>query len=87
MFTDFIRQSLLMVVVISGIPLLITSCVGLVISFLQCVTQIQEQTVIYFAKVAAMVAVGIVLSEWYTAELLEYFQDILQSLVIIGHMR
>lgn len=42
------------VAVIAGIPLLLATVIGLVISFLQAVTQIQDQTLSQTAKMVAI---------------------------------
>jgi flagellar biosynthetic protein FliQ len=48
--------------------------VGIVVSLLQAVTQIQEQTLTFVPKIAAMVAAAILLMPWIGHRLLEYSQ-------------
>ena len=52
--------------------LLIGLVVGVVVSLLQAVTQIQEQTLSFIPKICAMVASAIVLMPWITHRLIEY---------------
>jgi len=48
--------------------------VGIVVSLLQAVTQIQEQTLTFIPKIAAMFAAAVVLMPWISQRLLEYAQ-------------
>ena len=56
-----------------AMPLLLVGLViGLVISVFQAVTQIQEQTLTFIPKIAAMTVAAIVLMPWIAQRLLEY---------------
>ena len=70
--TDLIRNALLLVLLISAPMLLIGLVVGILISLLQAVTQIQEQTLTFIPKIAAMTVAAIVLMPWIAQRLLEY---------------
>lgn len=75
--TDLIRNALLLVLLISAPMLLIGLAVGIIISLLQAVTQIQEQTLTFIPKIAAMVGAAIVLMPWIGQRLTEYTQMML----------
>ena len=87
MFDPFIRQSLLVLFLISGIPLVMSSVVGLIISAIQSATQIQEQSISYTAKFFVIAGTTVVLSTWYSTSLIEYFQTLLGSLPMLGRVR
>ena len=70
--TDLIRQTLLLALVVSAPMLIIGLVVGVVVSLLQAVTQIQEQTLTFVPKIAAMVAAAMLLMPWIGHRLLEY---------------
>ena len=70
--TELIRQTLLMALIISAPMLLIGLAVGIFVSLLQAVTQIQEQTLSFIPKIVAMVAAAIILMPWIGQRLLEY---------------
>ena len=70
--TDLIRQALLMAMVISAPMLLIGLVVGVIVSLLQAVTQIQEQTLTFVPKIAAMILAALFLMPWIGQRLLEY---------------
>jgi len=70
--TELIRQTLILALLVSAPMLLIGLLVGIVVSLLQAITQIQEQTLTFVPKIAAMVAAAILLMPWITNRLLEY---------------
>ena len=70
--TDLVRQTLILAMVISAPMLIIGLVVGVVISVLQSVTQIQEQTLTFVPKIAAMIAAAVVLMPWLSHRILEY---------------
>ena len=70
--TELIRHTLVLALVVSAPMLLIGLGVGVVVSLLQAVTQIQEQTLTFVPKIAAMVAAAILLMPWIGQRLLEY---------------
>ena len=65
-----------MALVISSPMLLIGLVVGVFVSLLQAVTQIQEQTLTFVPKIVAMVASAILLMPWIGHRLMEYTQFI-----------
>lgn len=70
--TDLVRQTLVLAMMIAAPMLLIGLLVGLVISLVQAVTQIQEQSLAFIPKTAAMVISAIVLMPWISHRLVEY---------------
>jgi len=70
--TDLVRHTLVLALVISAPMLLIGLAVGVIISLFQAVTQIQEQTLTFLPKIAAMVGAAILLMPWISHRLLEY---------------
>lgn len=72
---EWIRAALLLVVAISGPPLVAAACSGLVIAVLQAVTQVQEQSVAYLGKVVCVGAVVWLLRGWFCELLIDHFQQ------------
>ncbi|HET6247250.1 MAG TPA: flagellar biosynthesis protein FliQ [Tepidisphaeraceae bacterium] len=70
--TELIRQTLMMALIVSAPMLAIGLVVGIIISLLQAVTQIQEQSLSFVPKIIAMVASAIVLMPWIGHRLMEY---------------
>ncbi len=69
---DIGREALLVGLMISAPMLLAGLVVGLVLSLLQAVTQIQEQTLTFVPKIIAMAVAAVVFLPWIAQKLLEY---------------
>ena len=70
--TELIRHTLVLALLVSAPMLLIGLVVGVLVSLVQAVTQIQEQTLTFVPKIAAMVAAAILLMPWIGNHLMEY---------------
>jgi flagellar biosynthetic protein FliQ len=69
---DLVRSTLILALVISAPMLIIGLLVGVTVSLLQAVTQIQEQTLSFVPKIVAMVGAAIILMPWISHRLIEY---------------
>lgn len=69
---DLGRQALLTALVISGPILVAGMIVGLIVSLLQTVTQLHDQTLSIVPKIVAMFAAGLYFVPWLVHHLLEY---------------
>jgi flagellar biosynthetic protein FliQ len=67
-----VRQTLLLSMLIAAPMLGVGLIVGVIISLLQTITQIQEQTLTFVPKIAAMVCAAIVLGPWIGQQLMAY---------------
>lgn len=74
--TDLVRGTLIITLLIASPMLIIGLVVGVSISILQAVTQIQEQTLTMIPKIAAMMIAAAVLLPWISLRLIEYSQSI-----------
>jgi flagellar biosynthetic protein FliQ len=70
--SQLIRDTLLLALTISAPMLLIGLVVGIFVSLLQAVTQIQEQTLSFIPKILAMVVAAITLMPWMSHRLMVY---------------
>jgi len=77
--SQLIRDTLLMALIISAPMLLIGLIVGVLVSLLQAVTQIQEQTLTFIPKIVSMVLAAIVLMPWIAHRLMLYASDMFVS--------
>ncbi len=75
--TELIRHTLVLTLVVSAPMLIIGLVVGVVVSLLQAVTQIQEQTLTFVPKIAAMFTAAILLLPWIGHQLMEYTASML----------
>ncbi len=69
---DITRQTLTVMLILSTPVLLAGLAIGLVISVLQAVTQIQEQTLSFVPKIIGMVVVAIVAMPWLVSKLMTF---------------
>lgn len=70
--TELVRQSLTLSLLVSAPMLVIGVVVGIIISLLQAITQIQEQSLSFVPKIIAMVASAVVLMPWIGHRIMEY---------------
>jgi flagellar biosynthetic protein FliQ len=73
---DLGRDALLVVLVTASPVLLIGLVVGLVISVLQAMTQLHEQTLTFIPKIAAMALTAVFLGPWLAGRMLEYASEL-----------
>ena len=64
-----VREALMLTLLISAPVLGIGLLVGLVISLMQAVTQVQEQTLAFVPKIVAMVLVAVLLMGWMGSQM------------------
>lgn len=83
MFTNEIYQlayqALLMILILSGPPILISMAVGLFVAILQAATQIQEQTLSFTVKLIAVVFTLLLMGGWLGAQIVQYTNTIFQN--------
>jgi flagellar biosynthetic protein FliQ len=77
--TDLVRQTLVLALLISAPMLVIGLIVGTIVSLLQAVTQIQEQTLTFLPKIAAMIGAAVLLMPWIGQRLMEYAVSVFSS--------
>lgn len=72
---DVVRHALIITLKISLPILLAGVAVGLVISVLQSVTSIQDQSLVFVPKIVVMLLVAIVLIPWIVMRLMSFTQE------------
>ena len=73
---ELVREALIISLKIAAPILLAGVVVGLVISLLQSVTSIQDQTISLVPKLVIMVLAAVVLIPWITQRLIDYTQEL-----------
>ena len=73
---DLVRHSLIIALTVSAPMLLVGLVVGIVVSLLQAVTQIQEQTLAFIPKIVAIAAVLVIAGPWMLGQVLSYTTDL-----------
>lgn len=69
-------QALLLILILSGPPILISTILGLCVAIFQAATQIQEQTLSSMVKLVAVIATLFVLGGWLGAQIMQYTLNI-----------
>jgi type III secretion protein S len=70
---SFFQQGLWLAVILSAPPLIVATLCGVVVSLIQAVTQIQDQTLPYVVKLLAVAVTLAVLGRWFGNELIQLF--------------
>ena len=69
-------QALLLILILSGPPILISTILGLCVAIFQAATQIQEQTLSSMVKLVAVILTLFVLGGWLGAQIMQYSMNI-----------
>ncbi|MFO1022505.1 MAG: flagellar biosynthesis protein FliQ [Planctomycetales bacterium] len=77
---ELVRGAVMISLLIGAPTLAASMVVGLVISMLQAVTQIQEQTISFVPKLVAMLAVLILTLPWILGQLTEYTLQLFENI-------
>ena len=73
-------QAMILILLLSGPPILISMVLGLFVAIFQAATQIQEQTLSFTVKLVAVMLSIILLGPWLGAEILQYANTIFTSI-------
>ncbi|MCR5683854.1 MAG: flagellar biosynthesis protein FliQ [Lachnospiraceae bacterium] len=73
LLVDLLVQTLYLIIRVSAPMLLVSLVVGLLISILQTVTSIQEQTLTFVPKLLAIFLVLMISGNWIMTNIREYF--------------
>jgi type III secretion protein S len=69
-------QALLLILLLSGPPILISTLLGLVVAIFQAATQIQEQTLSFMVKLFAVIITLFVMGGWLAAQIMQFTNNI-----------
>jgi len=72
-------QALLLILLLSGPPIVISMMVGLFVAIFQAATQIQEQTLSFTVKLIAVIFTLIGLGGWLSAQIMQFTNTIFQN--------
>jgi type III secretion protein S len=69
-------QALLLILLLSAPPILISTMLGLTVAIFQAATQIQEQTLSFMVKLFAVIIVLMVMGGWLSAQIMQFTNNI-----------
>lgn len=79
-----IRDAFMVILKLGGPPLLAGMVVGILVSLIQAVTQINEQTLAFVPKVAAVAATLVLLGGFMAATLGDFTHLLFDRLIAVG---
>lgn len=77
---DLARNAILLALMVAGPMLVVALGVGLVVSVVQAVTQIQEQTLAFVPKLVAVAATFLIALPWALQLMVKYTTELFRSL-------
>jgi flagellar biosynthetic protein FliQ len=77
---ELVRRALMLTLMVAGPALVVALLVGVVISLLQAVTQVQEQTLTFIPKLVAVGAVVLLTLPWALRMLVDFLVELLRGL-------
>ena len=81
---DYAQRCLILILQLSLIPICVATVIGILVSLLQALTQIQEQTLGFAVKLIAISITLMAASSWIGGELLLYTQSIFENFAAIS---
>lgn len=78
-----LREGLLMILLLSGGPMLASMLVGFMVSLFQATTQIQEQTLSYVPKLVAVFLTLMILGPWILSQAVRFTAVLFESIPLI----
>lgn len=79
MIFEYSYESLLLILIISGPPILFASLIGIFVAIFQAATQIQEQTLAFAVKLVAVMATVIFMGGWLGGLVFQFANQIFQN--------
>ena len=70
-------QALLLILLLSAPPILISTALGLMVAIFQAATQIQEQTLSFMVKLFAVIMVLLFMGGWLASQIMQFTLNIL----------
>jgi len=77
---DLARNAIMMALMLAAPMLVVALLLGLIVSILQAVTQIQEQTLAFVPKLIGVAAVILVALPWIIQTLIRYTTELFRSI-------
>lgn len=73
-------QAMILILILSGPPILVSMILGLFVAIFQAATQIQEQTLSFTVKLFATVFTILLMGGWLGAQVLQFTNTIFTSI-------
>ncbi len=83
-FDTYLIKAFFYICLFSGIPLILSSITGLLVSVIQAATQVQEQSLGFLVKFITISGVLALFGNYFISEMVQFIQELLGSLVFLG---
>lgn len=83
-YVEIARDALILVIWLSLLPLLVSLFVGLLISFFQALTQIQEQTLTFVPKIIATILTILISAPFMLNQLMTFSQRVFDLMLEVS---
>lgn len=80
---DYAMKALYLVLMLSMPPIVVASLIGILLSLIQAITQLQEQTLTFGVKLIAVVLTLFLMGDWLSGEILRYSNEIFSKFYMI----
>ena len=78
-FHNIAYEGLLLILILSGPPILLSTTIGLMVAVFQAATQIQEQTLSFMLKLFATIFTIIFLGGWLGSQIYQFANNIFSN--------
>lgn len=76
---EYSYEALLLILIMSGPPIVLASIVGIFVAIFQAATQIQEQTLAFAVKLVAVMATILFMGGWIGGLIFQFANQIFQN--------
>lgn len=84
-FDQIIKESMILVVLVSAPPVIGCVVVGLIVAIIQSATQVQEQSISFLTKLVVVTITAMLFGDWGARYLGSFFMKIINSIQYIGN--
>jgi len=77
---ELMRTAILLTLLLGAPVMVVSIAVGLLISMIQAVTQIQEQTLSFVPKIVVMLLVALLTLPWAITQMVEYSTTLIRNI-------
>ena len=82
---SYAERTLVLILQLSMLPIVVATVIGILVSLLQALTQVQEQTLGFAIKLLAISLTLMVASQWMGGQLIVFTNDIFANFPLIAN--
>ena len=82
---SYAERTLVLILQLSMLPIVVATVIGILVSLLQALTQVQEQTLGFAIKLIAISLTLMVASQWIGGQLIVFTNDIFANFPLIAN--